>query len=144
MALSNLRSGTPITPKGTEVRTVIKHVTKRLKRHWPKTRIVWRGDSHYGRVEAMDWADDHGTDYIFGLPGNAVLDALVAEIADNLRFHHAMSRKAKLRFWPPTCHRLTGVRVSKRYGILGPEYLDHSALAPESFTTFAHLWVSSA
>jgi hypothetical protein len=40
------------TPKGTEVRTVIKHVTKRLRTHWPNTRIVWRGDSHYGRVEA--------------------------------------------------------------------------------------------
>jgi hypothetical protein len=39
------------------MRTVIKLVTKRLRRHWPKTRIVWRGDSHYGRVEAMDWAD---------------------------------------------------------------------------------------
>ena len=45
----------------------------------------------------MDWAEDNETDYIFGLAGNAVLDALVAEIADNLRFHHAMSRKAKLR-----------------------------------------------
>ena len=85
------------TPKGTEVRTVVKHVTKRMMRHWPNTRIVWRGDSHYGRVEAMDWADDNGTDYIFGLAGNAVLDALVVEIADNLRFHHAISSKAKLR-----------------------------------------------
>ena len=45
--------------KGSEVRTVIRHVTKRLRRHWPKTRIVWRGDSHYGRVEAMDWAEDN-------------------------------------------------------------------------------------
>ena len=58
---------------------------------------MWRGDSHYGRVEAMDWAEDNDTDYIFGLAGNAVLDALVAETADNLRFHHAMSSKAKLR-----------------------------------------------
>jgi hypothetical protein len=105
MHIYHVASGTPVvailrparTPKGTEVRTVIKHVTKRLKRHWPNTRIVWRGDSHYGRVEAMDWAEDDGTDYIFGLAGNAVLDALVAEIADNLRFHHAISRKAKLR-----------------------------------------------
>jgi Transposase DDE domain group 1 len=77
------------------VRTVIKHVTKRMRRHWPKTRIVWRGDSHYGRVEAMEWAEDNDTDYIFGLAGNAALDALVAEAADNLRFHHAMSSKAK-------------------------------------------------
>jgi hypothetical protein len=101
----HVASGTPVvtilrparTPKGTEVRTVIKHVTKRLRRHWPNTRIVWRGDSHYGRVEAMDWAEDNDTGYIFGLAGNAVLDALTAEAADNLRFHHAMNSKAKLR-----------------------------------------------
>jgi len=101
----HVASGTPVaailrparTPKGSEVRTVIRHVTKRLRRDWPKTRIVWRGDSHYGRVEAMEWAEDHDADYIFGLAGNAALDALVAEAAVNLRFHHAMSSKAKLR-----------------------------------------------
>src|SRR3954452_241897 len=31
----------------------------------PKTRIVWRGDGHYGRVEAMDWAENHDADYSF-------------------------------------------------------------------------------
>ena len=105
MHIYHVASGTPVavilrparTPKGTEVRTVIKHVTKRLRRHWPKTRIVWRGDSHYGRVEAMEWAEDNDEDYIFGLAGNAVLDALVAEASTYLRFHHAQSRKAKLR-----------------------------------------------
>jgi hypothetical protein len=83
MHIYHMASGTPVvtilrparTPKGTEVRTVVKHVTKRLRRHWPNTRIIWRGDSRYGRVEAMDWAEDNGTDYIFGLAGNAVLDA---------------------------------------------------------------------
>jgi len=50
-----------------------------MRRHWSKTRIVWRGDSHYGRVEAMEWAEDNDADYIFGLACNAVLDALVAE-----------------------------------------------------------------
>jgi hypothetical protein len=39
---------------------------------------VWRGDSHYGRVEAMEWAERDGADYIFGLAGNSALDALVA------------------------------------------------------------------
>ena len=105
MHIYHVASGTPVatilrparTPKGTEVRTVIKHVTKRLRRHWPNTRIVWRGDSHYGRVEAMEWAEDDGDDYIFGLPGNAALDAQVAETADNLRFHHAKSSQTKLR-----------------------------------------------
>ena len=69
-----------------------------MRRHWPTTRIVWRGDGHYGRVEAMDWADEHDNiDYIFGLAGNAALDALAAETADNLRFHHAKSSRTKLR-----------------------------------------------
>ncbi len=105
MHIYHVTSGTPVvailrparTPKGTEVRTVIKHTTKRLKQHWPNTRIVWRGDSHYGRVEAMEWAEDNGVDYIFGLAGNTTLDALVAETADNLRFHHAKSSQTKLR-----------------------------------------------
>ena len=59
--------------------------------------IVWRGDSHYGRVEAMEWAENNSSDYIFGLQGNTVLDAIVAKTADNLRFHHAKSRQAKMR-----------------------------------------------
>ena len=61
MHIYHVASGTPVaailrpacTPSGTEVCTIIKHVTKRLRRHWPNTRIVWRGDSHYGRVEAL-------------------------------------------------------------------------------------------
>jgi hypothetical protein len=105
MHIYHVASGTPVvtilrparTPKGTEVRTVIKHVTKRMRRYWPKTHIIWRGDSHYGRVEALEWAEDNDADYIFGLAGNAALDALVAETADYLRLHHAMSSKAKLR-----------------------------------------------
>ena len=105
MHIYHVASGTPVatilrparTPKGTEVRTVVKHVTTHLRQYWPNTRIVWRGDSHYGRVEAMEWADDNDADYIFGLAGNAALDVFVAEAADNLRFHHAVSSKAKLR-----------------------------------------------
>jgi len=105
MHIYHVASGTPVaailrparTPKGTEVCTVVKHVTKRLRQHWPDTRIIWRGDSHYGRVEAMEWAENNGADYIFGLPGNAPLDAMVAKTADNLRFHHARSSQAKLR-----------------------------------------------
>jgi hypothetical protein len=85
------------TPKGTEVCTVVRHVTQRLRQRWPNTRLVWRGDSHYGRVEAMEWAENNGADYIFGLQGNPVLDAMVAKTADNLRFHHAKSRQEKVR-----------------------------------------------
>jgi Transposase DDE domain group 1 len=115
-------SGTPVaailrparTPKGTELRTVIKHVTRRLRRHWHNTRIVWRGDSHYGRVEAMEWAENNDTDYIFGLAGNATLDALVAETATDLRFHHALSRKPKLRTYASVMYRASSWRRPRK------------------------------
>jgi hypothetical protein len=105
MHIYHVASGTPVatilrparTPKGTEVKTVIKHVTTYLRKHWAHTRMVWRGDSHYGRVEAMEWAENAGADYIFGLAGNTTLDALVAKSADNLRFHHAKGSAPKLR-----------------------------------------------
>jgi hypothetical protein len=45
----------------------------------------------------MEWAEDSSNDYIFSLPGNTVLDALVADAADTLRFHHARSNHIKLR-----------------------------------------------
>jgi hypothetical protein len=68
---------------------------------------VWRGDGHYGRVEAMEWIENDGDDYIFGLAGNAVLDAMMAKTADNLRFHHAKSRQPKLRTYASFMYQAT-------------------------------------
>jgi hypothetical protein len=62
-------------------------------------RLVWRGDSHYGRYEAMEWAENNDADYIFGLAGNSVLDALVSDTADKLRLRHAWSTEPKLRWY---------------------------------------------
>jgi hypothetical protein len=105
MHIYHVTSGTPVvailrparTPKGTEVRTVVKHVTQRIRQHWPKTRLIWRGDSHYGRDEAMEWAENNDTGYIFGLAGNNVLAASVAREVDYLRIRHAISSKEKMR-----------------------------------------------
>jgi hypothetical protein len=105
MHINHVRSGTPIaailrparTPKGTEVRTVVKHVSRRLRRHWPRTRLIWRGDSRYGRDEVMAWCDEGGKAFIFGLSGNSVLDAMVSETCDHLRFWHAVGTEEKLR-----------------------------------------------
>ncbi len=92
-----LRAGK--TPDGIEVRTVIKHVTRRIRAHWPKTRICWRGDSHYGRPEAMEWCENNGIDYVFGLAGNAVLHRRIGELADDLCVRRAETGADKLRSW---------------------------------------------
>jgi hypothetical protein len=101
----HVESGKPVvvilregkTPDGCEVRTIIKHLVKRIRGHWPATKISFRGDSHYGRSEAMDWAETNGVGYIFGFAGNTKLDALVAETADHLRFWHALGTQDKMR-----------------------------------------------
>jgi hypothetical protein len=90
-----LRSGK--TPSGREVRTVLKHLVRRIRRHWPKTRIAFRGDSHYGRPEALVWCEANGVDYIFGLAGNKVLDALLGDVADDLKVRRAEAGAERLR-----------------------------------------------
>ncbi len=85
------------TPSGREVRAVLKHLVRRIRRHWPCTRIIFRGDSHYGRPEAMAWCEDNDIDYIFGLSGNAVLNAKAAGVADDLKVHRAEDGADKMR-----------------------------------------------
>ena len=82
-----LRQGN--TPSGAEVRTLLKRLVHRIRRHWPRTRLTSRGDSHYGRTEAMAWCEENGVDYIFGLSGNPVLHRLAYEVADELRVRRA-------------------------------------------------------
>lgn len=93
------------TPGGGEVRTVIKNLTTRIRKTWKCGAIVWRGDSQYARVEAMDWCDANGTGYIFGLAGNAALDREVAEAADHLSFWHALSDTPKARLYRAFWHQ---------------------------------------
>ena len=90
-----LRAGK--TPAGVEVRTILKHVIGHIRRHWPKVRILVRGDSHYGRDEAMEWCESQGVAYIFGFGGNAVLQAMTQTLADGLAAKRARRSSAKLR-----------------------------------------------
>jgi hypothetical protein len=108
-----LRTGK--TPAGQEVRTVIKHVSRRIRRHWPATRIVWRGDSHYGRDEAMAWCESNDCDYIFGFQGNSALDARVADDAETLLLRHAAGEHDKVRACVDFRHRPKSWKEERRF-----------------------------
>lgn len=91
-----LRSGK--APSGVEARTVLEHVIKRIRRHWPRTHILVRGDSHYGRDEAMTWCEQTpAVDYVFGFAGNQVLKALTDRQAQALGRARVRSGEDKLR-----------------------------------------------
>jgi hypothetical protein len=83
------------TPGGEEIRGHLRRMVRRIRTHWPDTRITIRGDSHYGRREVMAWCEANDLHYIFGLPGNTVLDQMVEPIADAVRAQRAAAQ-AKL------------------------------------------------
>jgi hypothetical protein len=108
-----LRTGK--TPAGPEVRTVIKHITRRIRRHWPATRILWRGDSHYGRLEAMAWCEENNCGYIFGFQGNSGLDAHVVDDAETMLLRHAASEHDKARACVDFQHRPKSWQHARRF-----------------------------
>jgi hypothetical protein len=58
------------TPDGAEVALVLRHVIGHIRARWPAVEIIVRGDSHYGRPEAMAWCERQRIRYIFGLAGH--------------------------------------------------------------------------
>ena len=72
------------TPSGKEIRGHVRRLIRRIRSHWPDTRITLRGDGHYARPEVMAWCEAQGIDYILGLPGNSALrkDPVIFATAD--------------------------------------------------------------
>jgi hypothetical protein len=51
------------TPSGKEIRGHLRRLARCIRARWPDTRILVRGDSHYGRVEVMAWCEENAIDY---------------------------------------------------------------------------------
>ena len=85
-----LRTGK--TPGGIEVRTVLKHLSKRIRRHWPATKINYR---HAGRVRGTTRRSLRPTRGD-GM-GRKQRCRLHLRLADDLRLRHAASSDEKMR-----------------------------------------------
>jgi len=85
------------TPGGAEVALVLRHVVKAIRRRWPRVEVLIRGDSHYARHEAMTWCERHRVGYVFGLAGNQVLAARVADLAEDAALGRALGEAEKVR-----------------------------------------------
>ena len=85
------------TPDGAEVLLVLRHVIRRIRARWPKVDILVRGDSHYGRPEAMAWCERNRIGYLFGLAGNRVQLRRVAALAEEVALRRLEGEAAKVR-----------------------------------------------
>jgi Transposase DDE domain group 1 len=100
--LTVLRPGK--TPDGREVRAHLRRLVRRIRMHWPKTLITIRGDGHYGRKEAMDWCEQNGIRYIFGLGPNKVLAEQVFAKLDECCVRRAEGKLEKVRDYTETTY----------------------------------------
>src|SRR5215216_5291320 len=85
------------TPDGAEVALVLRHLIRRIRARWPKVGILVRGDSHYGRHEAMSWCERNRVGYVLGLAGNRVLLGRVAGLAEEVAVRRVEGEIGKVR-----------------------------------------------
>lgn len=85
------------TPDGAEVTRVLRHVVRAIRARWPRVEILIRGDSHYGRPEAMSWCERNRVGYIFALAGNPVLLAKVSDLGEDAALERVERAVDKVR-----------------------------------------------
>jgi len=93
------------TPSGVEVRAHLRRLVRRIRVRWPRTGILFRGDSPYARPEAMAWCERNDVDYVFGLAGSATLSHEVEDKADAERTERAVTDKPGVRGHAATLHK---------------------------------------
>ena len=78
-------------PTGAENAMIMKRVLRLLRRHWPNTHVLLRGDGHFSNPELMLLIlADGNADFLFGLGGNAVLLRQAEGLMKNARGHLAL------------------------------------------------------
>ena len=107
LVMATLRPGT--RPPGAENAMILVRLLSYLRRHWPHTHILVRGDSHLATPEVIDVITSYRwTDFVFGLAGNAVLLRQAASTIEAARhLHHQRVALARAHGQaPPPSSRL--------------------------------------
>ena len=102
------------TPSGKEAAGYLRRLHRRVRQHWPTTRLTIRGDGHYGRPELIDFCEKHGLDYLFGVTGTKALAAKVEDVADPIRVERATTGAAAVRGFAETRHAAKSWKKQRR------------------------------
>ena len=93
---SRLRPANVDPAAGTEEE--LARIVERIRKRWPKTRIVVRGDGGFCRDDLMTWCEDNGVDYLFGLSRNARLTERIGRQLRKSRSRCVSTGAASRRF----------------------------------------------
>ena len=64
---------------------ILSLLVKRLRKTWPTTKIIFRGDSGFCRWRMLRWCETHGVYYIVGLAKNSRLNGMAQALLDRAR-----------------------------------------------------------
>jgi hypothetical protein len=101
-------------PSGAEAARLLRHVIDRIRRNWPRTRIVVRGDSHYATPEVMDLLESRGCGYVLGLAINQTLKTIAEPWCEDVATRRARSGKDRLRRFFQTTYRAGSWRSNRK------------------------------
>lgn len=85
-------------PSGKEIAHILRRVIGRIRSHWPKVKIVLRGDSHYCSEPVLAVLESHACQYIFGLAINSRLAGMAEPWKMSCANKRKLSRPTVRRF----------------------------------------------
>jgi hypothetical protein len=76
----------------------LERIVTAIRKRWPDTRIVFRGDSGFCREKIMSWCDKNGVFYLIGLARNRRLQRMLGKDMDEAKKQFEASGKAQRVF----------------------------------------------
>jgi hypothetical protein len=76
----------------------IARIVARIRRRWPRVRIILRADSSFAREALMHWCETNDVDYVFGLARNQRLEEAIATQLSQAKLKCAATGKAARLF----------------------------------------------
>ncbi|MCG8430468.1 MAG: IS1380 family transposase, partial [Candidatus Omnitrophica bacterium] len=77
---------------------LLKLITARLRRAWPKVKLIFRGDSGFCRWKMLRWCERNGIGYVVGLARNKVLERRARRFTEAAERAFVRTGKKQRRF----------------------------------------------
>jgi hypothetical protein len=85
--------------KSANVFAILKRIIQYLRKHWPDTIIMLRGDSHFCSQEFMDWSlNKKNIEFLTGIAGNSVLKKCAQITIDSAEREYKATGKPVKRY----------------------------------------------
>jgi hypothetical protein len=104
----------------------VARIVVQIRRRWPKTRVLLRGDSGFAREALMAWCEANRVDFLFGLARNERLEQAISTELMMAKFDSLRTGGSARRFKGFTWLTLDSWSRNRRVVGLPPSIIFHS------------------